>query len=51
MKRAYERAMEHTREITQMVQTTNTEAASVLQHRFTEAVEEVKWLIAKASAS
>jgi phasin family protein len=48
LKLAYERAMAHTREISQLVQTTNSEALAVLNTRFTEAVEEVKTLIAKA---
>jgi phasin family protein len=49
LKRSYERAIAHTRELGELIQTTNTEAASVLNKRFTEAVEEVKALVAKST--
>ena len=50
LKRAYERAVAHTRELGDLIQTTNSEAVKLLNSRFTEAMDEVKTLVAKAGA-
>lgn len=47
LKQAYERAVANTKELTDLIQHANTEAISTLNHRFTEAMDEVKGLIAK----
>jgi phasin family protein len=51
LKRAYDRAVEHARELSELIQKTNSEAATVLNRRFVEAMDEVKGLIAQAKAS
>ena len=51
LKRAYDRAVEHARELAELIQKTNSEAASVLNRRFTDAMEEVQGLIAQAKSA
>lgn len=51
LKRAYDRAVEHARELGEMMQKSNSEAVTVLNRRFGEAMEEVKDLIADAKAA
>jgi len=48
IKRAYERAVANTREISELIQRSNGEALELLNKRFTEAVDEVKALVEKA---
>ena len=48
LKRAYDRAVDHARELSELIQKTNSEAASVLNRRFVEAMSEVRGLIAEA---
>jgi len=50
LKSAYERAVTNTRELGDLIQRANGEALGVLNHRFTEAMDEVKTLIEKAKA-
>ncbi len=45
LKRAYERAVANTRELSELIQHANGEALAVLNQRFTEAMEEVKALM------
>lgn len=45
LKAAYERAVRHMRELSELIQKSNTEALNLLNTRFTEAMEEVKTLI------
>ncbi len=45
LKRAYERAVANTRELSEMIQHANGEALSVLNQRFVEAMDEVKSLM------
>lgn len=47
LKSAYERAVGNMREVADLIQKSNTEALSVLNHRFTEAMDEVKTMVAK----
>ena len=47
LKSAYERAVGNMREVADLIQKSNTEALSVLNQRFTEAMEEVKTMMAK----
>lgn len=47
LKHAYERAVANMREISELIQKSNTEAIGVINHRFTEAMDEVKALVAK----
>ena len=49
LKRAYERAVSNTRELSELIQQANGEALTLLNGRFSEAMEEVKQLIQKAS--
>jgi phasin family protein len=48
MKRAYERAVANTKEMTDLIQRANGEAVEQLNHRFVEAMEEMKALMDKA---
>ncbi len=48
MKKAYERAVSNTKEMSDLIQRANGEAVDQLNHRFTEAMEEMKALMAKA---
>jgi phasin family protein len=47
MKAAYERAISNMREIADLIQKSNGEALQVLNRRFTEAMDEVKGMMAK----
>lgn len=49
MKSAYERAIANMREIADLIQKSNGEALQVLNRRFTEAMDEVKAMVAKGS--
>ncbi len=49
LKSAYERAVSNMQEISGLIQKSNGEALTLLNHRFTEAVEEVKLLVAKSA--
>lgn len=51
LRRAYERALAHARELSELIQQTNSEAASLLNRRFVAAMDEVKGLIAQANAT
>jgi phasin family protein len=51
LKKAYERALSNTRELSEVIQRSSTEAMELLNHRFTEAMDEVKSLVEKASQS
>ena len=51
LKHAYERAVANTKELSDLIQRSNGEALSVLNHRFTEAMGEVKELMEKAAAA
>ncbi len=48
MKIAYERAVAHMKELADLIQRSNGEALGMLNHRFTEAMDEVKQLAEKA---
>ncbi len=50
LKSAYEKAVANLQEISDMIQKANGEAVGMLNHRFTEAMDEVKTLIAKTKA-
>ena len=47
LKSAYERAVGNMREVADLIQKSNTEALSLLNQRFTEAMDEVKAMTAK----
>ena len=47
LKAAYERAVGNMREVADLIQKSNTEALSLLNQRFSEAMEEVKTMVAK----
>ena len=47
LKAAYERAVGNMREVADLIQKSNTEALSLLNQRFTEAMDEVKAMTAK----
>ena len=47
LKTAYERAVGNMREVADLIQKSNTEALSLLNQRFTEAMDEVKGMVAK----
>lgn len=47
LKSAYERAVANMKEVADLIQNSNSEALSVLNKRFTEAMDEVKTLVAK----
>ena len=49
LKSAYERAVANMQEISGLIQKSNGEALGLLNQRFTEAIEEVKALVTKAS--
>ncbi len=49
LKRAYERAVANTRELSELIQHANGEALSVLNQRFVEAMDEVKSLMHQAA--
>ena len=51
LKLAYERAVAHIRELADLIQRSNDEALSMLNKRFTEALDEVKQLAAKGASS
>jgi phasin family protein len=48
LKLSYERAVANTKELTDLIQRANGEAVGALSHRFSEALDEVKQLAAKA---
>jgi phasin family protein len=48
LKHAYEKAVVNLQELSDMIQHANGEAVGLLNHRFTEAMDEVKSLIAKS---
>lgn len=48
LKKAYERAVSNTKELSDLIQKSNAEALGLLNHRFTEAMDEVKTLMNKA---
>ena len=47
LKSAYERAVGNMREVADLIQKSNAEALSLLNQRFTEAMDEVKAMTAK----
>ena len=47
LKTAYERAVANLREVGDLIQKSNSEAMGLLNHRFTEALDEVKALVEK----
>jgi len=49
LKRAYERTVSNTKELTDLIQRANAEAIGTLNHRFVEAMDEVKLLAGKAA--
>ena len=49
LKRSYEHAVANIRELSDLIQRSNTEALGLLDHRFKEAMDEVKHLIEKPS--
>ncbi len=49
VKTAYERAVTHMKELADLIQRANGEALQMLNHRFTEAMDEVKQLAEKAA--
>jgi phasin family protein len=48
LKQAYERAVANTKELSDLIQRSNTEALALLNKRFAEAMDEVKTLMEKA---
>jgi phasin family protein len=48
LKRAYERAVSNTKELSDLITRSNGEAIGLLNRRFTEAMDEVKLLVSKA---
>jgi phasin family protein len=48
LKKAYERAVSNTRELSELIQRSNGEALDLLNKRFTEALDEVKVLVEKS---
>jgi phasin family protein len=48
LKQAYERAVANAKELTDLIQHANAEAIGALNHRFMEAMDEVKQLAGKA---
>ena len=50
MKIAYEKAVSHMKEMAELIQRSNGEALGMLNARFTEAMDEVKQLAAKATS-
>ena len=51
LKRAYERAVANTRELSDLIQHSNGEAVGLLNKRFVEAMDEVKALVDKGAAA
>jgi phasin family protein len=51
LKRAYERAVTHARELSELIQRSNRDALEQLNKRFVEAMEEVKHLMDKGAKS
>jgi phasin family protein len=49
LKQAYERAVANTKELSELIQRSNAEALGLLNARFTEALDEVKALVATAN--
>ncbi len=49
LKRAYERAVSNSRELSDLIQRSNSEAVELLNSRFTEALDEVKQLVEKST--
>jgi phasin family protein len=49
LKQAYERAVANMKELSDLIQNSNAEAVKLLNHRFTEAMDEVKALADKAA--
>ena len=47
LKAAYERAVANMREVADLIQKSNTEALSLINQRFAEAMDEVKTMAAK----
>jgi phasin family protein len=45
LKRAYERAVSHARELSELIQRSNRDALEQLNNRFVEAMDEVKRLV------
>lgn len=50
VKQGYERAVAHMRELADLIQRSNGEALSMLNHRFTEAMDEVKAMAQKSGS-
>lgn len=50
LKRAYERAVANTKELSDLIQHANSEALGLLNQRFSETMDEVKALMEKAAA-
>ena len=51
MKTSYERAVAHMKELADLIQRSNGEALGMLNHRFAEAMDEVKLLASKAGST
>lgn len=51
LKRAYERGMENTKELSDLIRHANAEALGLLNQRFMETMDEIKSLIEKASSA
>lgn len=51
LKSSYERAVANLREISDLIQKSNAEAMELLNHRFTEAMDEVKLLMDKSATT
>ncbi len=49
VKQTYERAVANMREVGDLIQKSNAEALGLINHRFTEAMDEVKAIVAKSS--
>lgn len=49
LKHAYERAVANSKELSDLIQRSNSEAVSLLNHRFTEAMDEIKMLADKSA--
>jgi phasin family protein len=50
LKRAYERAVANTKELSDLIQQSNAEALSVLNRRFMEAIDEIKAMMQKVAS-
>ncbi|MBX5454116.1 MAG: TIGR01841 family phasin [Acidobacteriia bacterium] len=51
LKRAYERAVANSKELSELIQKANQEALALLNRRFMEAMDEIKTLMEKAGAA